>query len=188
METIANDPEQDNEVREKASALSSATVSAGKDKTHYEFNDKLHKGKSALIAAVISFLTNQKVKVEEICQKWKDFINSQQGTLADFGQNGDGVWTIDRHRELTKEELAKEHKVLKAKSHPFVYDFDGYNVIKDQNRNNHNLEHNYSQCSDGEGMSCFYYNQWSWKNIDYFIKFYRECYQGKYNKTIELRY
>lgn len=58
METIANDPEQDNEVREKASALSSATVSAGKDKTHYEFNDKLHKGKSALIAAVISFLTN----------------------------------------------------------------------------------------------------------------------------------
>lgn len=188
METIANDPEQDNEVREKASALSSATVSAGKDKTHYEFNDKLHKGKSALIAAVISFLTNQKVTVEEICQKWQDFINSQQGTLADFGPKGDGVWTIDRHQELTKEELAKEHNILKAKSHPFVYDFDRYNAQKDQKRNNHNLEHNYSQCSDVEGMSCFYYNQWSWKNIDYFIKFYRECYQNKYNKTIELRY
>lgn len=188
METIANDPEQDNEVREKASALSSATVSAGKDKTHYEFNDKLHKGKSALIAAVISFLTNQKVSVEEICKEWNAFINIQHGTKADFAENGNGVWTIDRHQEFTKEELAKEHKILKDKSHPFLYDIDGYNAIKDQSRNNHNLEHNYSQCSDGEGMSCFYYNQWSWKNIDYFIKFYRECYQGKYNKTIELRY
>lgn len=188
METIANDPEQDNEVREKASALSSATRSAGKDKTHYEFNDKLHKGKSALISGVISFLTEQKVAFEEICKKWKKFINEQNGTIDDFGEIGRGIWTIDRHPELTKEELVKEHQILEKKSHPFVYDIEGYNVNKDQQRKNHNLEHNYTQCTDGEGTSFFYYNQWSWKNIDYFIKFYRECFQGKYNKGIELRY
>lgn len=188
METIANDPEQDNEVREKASALSSATRSAGKDKTHYEFNDKLHKGKNALIAGVLSFLMSQNVSVEEICQEWKAFIEKQKGTIDDFGEKEMNTWTIDRHQELTKEELAKEHKVLREKSHPFVYDMEGYNAKKDQHRINHNLEHNYSQCTDGEGTSCFYYNQWSWKNIDYFIKFYRECFQGKYNKAIELRY
>lgn len=188
MDTIANDPEQDNEVREKASALSTATKSAGKDKTHYEFNDKLHKGKSALIAGVVSFLVEKKVPVNKICQEWQTFIEKQQGTTDDFGLSGKGAWTIERHQELSKEELAKEHKVLKEKSHPFVYDMEGYNAKKDQQRKNHNLEHNYTQCTDGEGTSCFYYNQWSWKNIDYFIKFYRERFQKKYNKTIELRY
>lgn len=184
METIASDMNQDPTVREKARELSNATTSAGKDKTHYRFKDKINKGKNAIIMAVLDYLMSDGRGVEygDINREWKGFILRQKGEKIEFKDSG---CTIDRHPEYDNRELKRECEILKKKSIPFVYSKEEYNKKKAEKRENSVLEHDFSMIECG-GRKYFYYNQWGWKNIDYFLKFYREKMKRSEDPDIEL--
>lgn len=185
METIASDMNQDPTVREKARELSNATISAGKDKTHYRFGDKINKGKNAIIMAVLGYLMSdgRGVGYEDINSEWEDFIQSQKGEKNEFKEEDE--WTIGRHPEFENKELKREHTILQSKSIPFVYSKEEYNKEKAKKRENSVLEHDFSMIKCGDNQY-FYYNQWGWKNIDYFLKFYRERMKRSEDPDIEL--
>ena len=189
MGMIEYDPDQDPEVRKKIGELLNAYSTAGKDKTHYVFDSNLHKGKNAIIYGVLSFLLNNHVKIEELNSQWEGFLKSQKGALSDFPKKGKG-WTVNRHEDFEDKDLERELKILQnklSKGEIIIFTAEKYREFVSKSERKSVLKHDYSQL-EIESDRYYYYNQWGWKNIDYFIKFYRDIFEKKYKKEIELRY
>lgn len=189
MGMIEYDPDQDPEVRKKIGELLNAYSSAGKDKTHYVFDTNLHKGKNSIIYGVLTYLLNNHVKIADVNSLWEGFLDKQKGQLSDFQKKGK-EWTINRHEDFTDNDLARELKTLKnklSKGEKIIFTDEEYRNFVSSSERKSVLEHDYSPLTI-ESEKYFYYNQWGWKNIDYFIKFYRDNFEKKYNKEIVLRY
>ena len=180
MSTIANDPNQDSDIREKAEGLFKAASIAEKDKTHYRFLGNEYKGKNAIVVAVLSYLImNYSLNPNDISQKWVSFLENQKGTINDL--SGDN-WTRCKHLDYKDSEIKKVLNGLKKRMKKGQLIYDASNNI---NRDSC-FEHNYSQI-EINNRSYWYYNQWGWKNIDYFIKFYRTVYgQNNIKDQIEI--
>lgn len=150
-----------------------------RDNTHYIFNGTEYKGKNALVRPVLShLLKNNNVSIDDINNEWKEYLNNNcKGTIDDFPSSQQ--WTVNKHYDGLNEGkikkingvLKKEWKLLKKQGKPLLYDNNGLEAAQKQikeSQRKKDLSHDYTY-SD----SFYYYNQWGWGNIDYFIGFYR---------------
>lgn len=155
-----------NEMQEKIQQLE-----AKRDTTHYIFNGKEYKGKSALLYGVLEYLLSKSGKTTSgINNTWSTFLNTCKGNIADFGN--DLNWTIKKHYDGSNSSgfnkaLSRELEALK-KRHGLIYTESEFESVPDMSKG-----HNYTvRLLNNNSYRC--YNQWGWGNIDYLIKFFRE--------------
>lgn len=164
-----------------------STVSK-RDNTHYFFDGQLCKGKSALLCAVLTYLLKNKDS-DEINKNWKDYLNKCTGKVGDFPSSQQ--WTVNRHYDSSKTDSVKSlnkalTRVLNGMRNPkeeLLYNNQAFEIAKKQ-PSKRNISHDYS-LDIFNGKELFYYNQWGWLNIDYFIRFFRDTESGP---LIELVY
>lgn len=187
MSTIAEDLNQEPELRDKVKALLKVQSTVGKDKTHYFFNDSEYKGKNAILTGALSFLITKKMSPDIINTDWKGFLRKQKGVLHDIMGTKDCEWTINRHlNEFSDKEIDKELTTLRNKGTCLVLSYEGYQkLLNDKPEKKNVYRHDYSEIMVDDNRY-FYYNQWGWKNIDYFLKFFRVCYKEKNYPEIKL--
>lgn len=187
MATISEDPNQDSEVRKKVKDLLKAQASAGKDKTHYEFGGHEYNGKNAIIVGVLKYLMGKELTLGDINKSWSDFLSSQKGNLDDIIKLKNYEWTINNHLdEYTNTEIGQELKTLRRKGTVLIYDQDGFHKAKEAGKTSVYI-HDFSPIEiENNETEYRYYNQWGWKNIDYFLKFFRVCYKDKHYPEIKL--
>lgn len=187
MSTIAEDLNQEPELRDKVNALLKVQSTVGKDKTHYFFNDNEYKGKNAILTGVLTYVITNKLSPDKINTDWEKFLGDQKGKLHDITGTKGYEWTINRHlNEFTDKEIDKELKTLKNKGKKLLLSDVGFQkLLNDKPEKKNVYRHDYSLITEGEDHY-FYYNQWGWKNIDYFLKFFRVCYKDKHYPEIKL--
>lgn len=171
MATLANDPNQDTSIRESAEEMLNAAA-AGKDKTRYGFRSEVYKGKNKIVVAVLTHLIRDKdVSAMDLMEKWKKFLDIDK-KLIDF--NTSQQWTMKTHPEYTDKEIEDELQIFRKRMK------DGELILEDSKDRTkiQSFDHNYSMI-EIENKKYYYYNQWGWKNIDFFIKFYRDVYMDK---------
>lgn len=150
-----------------------------RDNTHYIFNGTEYKGKNALVRPILSYLLiifNN--GIDDINKVWKDYLQDKcKGNIGDFPSSQQ--WTVNKYYDGLddgrikglNEVLKKELKLLKKQGVFLLYDKKGFEDTQKQikeSKRKKDLSHDYA-LSD----SFYYYNQWGWGNIDYFIGFYR---------------
>ena len=175
------------ELRDKVNALLKVQSTVGKDKTHYFFNDNEYKGKNAILTGVLTYVITNKLSPDKINTDWEKFLGDQKGKLHDITGTKGYEWTINRHlNEFTDKEIDKELKTLKNKGTKLLLSDVGFQkLLNDKPEKKNVYRHDYSLITVGEDHY-FYYNQWGWKNIDYFLKFFRVCYKDKHYPEIKL--
>ena len=169
-----------------------------RDSTHYLFNGTEYKGKNALIRAILCYLLiTKQLDFSEINDRWKEYLKKRVGRINDFPSSQQ--WTVNKHYDSSDEDtqnklnkvLEKELKSLNNKKVVLLYDEKGFEnaqrMIKEGKRKK-DLSHDYSFYDFGN-QKLYYFNQWGWGNIDYFIGFYRDIEGSSKNgsdPTIEL--
>jgi len=187
MSTIAEDLNQEPELRDKVNALLKVQSTVGKDKTHYFFNNNEFKGKNAILTGVLTYLITKKMSPVKINTDWERFLKKQKGKLHDITGMKGYEWTINRHlNELTDKTIGKKLTTLKNKGTILLLSDVGFQkLLNDKPEKKNVYRHDYSPIMVGEDHY-FYYNQWGWKNIDYFLMFFRVCYKDKHYPEIKL--
>ena len=96
-------------------------------------------------------------------------------------------WTISTHiQEYTNKEISKELKLLKRKGMILLYSNDDFKKEINTREKSSVLIHDYSELKIVDNIY-FYYNQWGWKNIDYFLKFYKDSFKGNNYPEIKIK-
>ena len=187
MATIAEDLNQEPELRDKVKDLLKVQSKVGKDKTHYNFNGSEYKGKNAILTGVLIFLVSKNMSPVRINADWEKFLKKQKGKLQDVIGTKGYEWTISCHlNEFTDKEIGKELTTLKNKGAKLLLSYDEYQeLLKDNPEKKNVYQHDYSKIKVNDNQFS-YYNQWGWKNIDYFLKFYRVCFKDKNYPEIKL--
>ena len=135
----------------------------------------------------MNFFVSKNISPDIINTDWKEFLGKQKGKLHDITGTKGYEWTINRHlNEFSDKDIDKELTTLKNKGKKLFLSEDGYQkLLNDKPEKKNVYRHDYSPITVCEDHY-FYYNQWGWKNIDYFLKFFRVCYKDKHYPEIKL--
>ena len=107
--------------------------------------------------------------------------------MDDFPKTTNYEWTISTHiQEYTSKELLKELHILKRKGMNLLYSADDFKIEVNKREKSSVLIHDYSELKIVDNIY-FYYNQWGWKNIDYFLKFYKDSFKGNNYPEIKIK-
>lgn len=149
-----------------------------RDNTHYIFNGTEYKGKNALVRPVLKYLLCIfSDRLDVINNKWGEYLENCKGNIKDFPSSQQ--WTVNKHYEGLDEDTIKELNgvlkneltLLKRQGKTLLYNKSGFEAAEKEikkNQRKKNLSHDYAFSED-----YYYYNQWGWGNIDYFIGLYR---------------
>ena len=177
----SDDPDMDDEQRKAINNVNKSikTMNNQKDDTKYSFNGNNGLGKKKLVDKVLEYFIMQGTTIDKINDNWSSFVSQQNGKLADFPQ--EELWTHQKHQDYLDKNAEAELKKFKFENNnkeikKLIVEADKYdcykNQIKIEQPKKKDVDHDYPTLEiKGVEYRCF--NQWSWKNIDYLIKFYR---------------